>query len=162
VPDYEGIIYASGTEPTYTADGITSRVAAVIVVDLSDPEINGAVADCAFQVDYAAEQGRPRATRCLVVQWSFDVAADFRVDEFSPEGGLSPGPFVGADGIQHDQAIVNTGLPGTVDNLISAAYPLTAGGTAGTLRFDTGSNLVGYTTHTFDVPTELAPIDLRT
>lgn len=159
-PAYEGIVYDGGTEPTFSAHGVTSRIDAIVVVELTDPEVEDTrfVDECASQVEQRPEA--TSATSCVVIQWSFDVAADFRVDENSPDAHLIPGAFVGADRIQHDQGSAAVGVPCTVANVMSAAYPLTAGNSAGTLRFVTGSNFVGNTTHTFEVPGNLPPLEL--
>jgi hypothetical protein len=160
VPDYQGLVFGPGTEPTFTAEGITARITRLFVVDVTDPEIGGLVDDCAWYIGYDVEQGGPPANSCLAVEWSFDVASDFRVDANSPDGSLTPGAFVAADGIQHDAGVITSGLPGTVNNRINYVYPLTAGDTAATLHFDTGSNLVGWTTHTFQVPGAMPPLSL--
>lgn len=166
-PRYEGIVFKDtpGSEPAFAADGVTARVDAAIVVETGDPEPErgaGIVDSCVQEVDTFLELNpavTARPSSCLVIQWSFDVDPGFRVDQDSPEAGLSPGKYLGADGIEVDQAIIETGLPGSQQNIIFAAYPLTAG-LGGTLRFMTGSNLVGYTTHSWQVPASLPKIAL--
>ena len=130
----------------FDADGINSRVDAIVLVD---PTAAGDLSlGCKDEIDFRVEyMGEEPASQCIYVSWSFDVAAEFQ-DE---EGSLSPGSLLTPEGLQIDQATVTSGLPGAQNRTIEAFY---AGGTPGsTLTFDTGSNAVGWTEHTVQVPT---------
>ena len=53
------------------------------------------------------------------------------------------------DGHQISSIWTTSGFPGTVDNGLDVFFP---GGVPGsTLKFESGSNLVGWTTHTYEV-----------
>jgi hypothetical protein len=149
---FPGVVYGAENAPTFKANGITARILSVGHINLDNPATDSdAFSKCSSQIDYE----RAATKTCIFVAWEFDVAADFRVDEYSPEGTLSPDDYIGPDGIAHSQAIIATGYPGTLKNTIYAVYPETAAG--GTVRFQTGSNLVRRTTHSFTVPADLPP-----
>lgn len=155
----EGLVWASAAgddrintdtpQPTFEADGVTSRIESVLWVE------SGGTSDvqraCREEADLEQEFGGGElATECLIAQWTFDVSADFRTDEFSVDGGLSARSLVTPEGKQIDSFVAASGFPGTVDNRLVVTF---AGGVPGsTLRFDTGSNLVGFTTHVYEVP----------
>ena len=60
----------------------------MVYVDLSDPDTVGLVQQCADEIQ---RMGRGDETRCLAVEWSYDVAPDFP-NTYDGGGGLS---FVG-------------------------------------------------------------------
>jgi hypothetical protein len=133
-------------QPTYEADGITSRIESVFWVESG--RTNDLQQEC--REDANSEQelaGGELATECLTVQWAFDVPADFPTEDFSGVGGLV---LVTPEGKQIDSIFGANGSPGTVDNRLVVTFP---GGVPGsTLRFDTGSNLNGWDTHVYEVP----------
>ena len=106
---------------------------------------------CAEAAEYDQYlNGGELATECLNLEFAFDVAADFRTDESSEEGGLRFPSVVTPDGKQIELAIGERGIPGTDDNWLTAEF---AGAVPGsTLRWETGSDLVGWTTHVYEVP----------
>lgn len=167
VPTGQGLLWMSAVDPTRVnttsaqpvgdADGVSSRIDGVVIVPASGNTdfSKGCADEVAFQVKYA---GNTPSSECLVVQWSFDVAADFRVDDNSPKAGLTPGDLVTADGKQIGKAVITSAYPGTVANVITEYY---AGAGAGSIvRWQTGSNLAGWTTFKYVVPTldQIPPI----
>ena len=132
--------------PAYDADGISSQIEAVIWIESGTG--NAIKEACRNEAELLQqEEGGLLATECLGVQWIFDVSPDFGDDE----GSLSAGSLVTPDGKQIDSmgAMIRA-ASGTTENLLINFF---AGGEPGsTLRFDTGSNSVGYTTHVYEVP----------
>jgi hypothetical protein len=155
----EGLVWASAAsddrintdtpQPTFEADGITSQIESVLSVKSGGA--NDVQQACREEADLEQEfTGGELATECLIVQWAFDISADFRTDEFSVDGGLSARVLVNPQGNQINSFFAASGLPGTVNNRLVVTF---AGGVPGsTLRFDTGSNFVGFTTHVYEVP----------
>jgi hypothetical protein len=155
----EGLIWASAAsderintdmpQPMYEADAIMSRIESLLWVQsggANDVE-RACREEAEFEQNFA---GGELATECLIVQWVFDVASGFQVDEFSVEGGLNARALVTPEGKQIDSFFAGSGFPGTVDNRLVVSF---AGGVPGSiLRFDTGSNFVGFTTHVYEVP----------
>lgn len=155
-----GLVWASAVDdsrinstdlPTFSADGIDSSLDIVAVFDASAPTDQGR--DCQEEIDFQGSD----ADSCLYVQVRFDVSDDFRTDGNSAEGSAIIDAVVSADGQQQDGGFISSGFPGTVGNLLSEFFPGAAEGS--TVRFSTGSNLVGYTIHTYEVPADLAVLN---
>jgi hypothetical protein len=128
--------------PTFEADGATARLQLL----LYGP---GNVLDC-DAITASTVPGAVLTDGCLVVQLALDVAADFRVTDNAPEASISLDALITPDGVQVSSIFVESGYPGTVGTVLTIAV---LGGTPGsTLKIQTGSNEVGYTTHTFVVP----------
>jgi hypothetical protein len=88
-------------QPTYEADGISSRIENVLLVDSGSAD--DIQSDCAEEARFRQDfEGGELATQCLIVQWAFDVAEDFSTDEFSQDGDLVPGAIVTPEGRQLD------------------------------------------------------------
>ena len=154
VAPYHGLRFPEGQMPTFAADGVTARINLITYFDTTAPEAE-LVDECRFEIEFE----RAATTQCLYVQWEFDVAADFPVDEYSPDGGLSSDDYIGPDGIAHSSAFAASGYPGTVKNHLGIVYAVTAPG--GSVRFQTGSNLVGWTVHEFPIPDTMPPVTLN-
>jgi hypothetical protein len=134
-----------GAEPTFVKDGVTSRITTVEVVNADDFDT---ALGCASEVQVQ----KVLATSCLHVAWSFDVAPTFPNPSNGDGAGLTPGPFIGADHKEQEAGLIESGLPGTVDNKIDVYFPLTTPSSAGVLHWQTGSNDVGWTTQTYLIP----------
>ena len=158
-PTYTGIVWesavdparvnASGPAPTFEADGVTTTIQLLLWVPAFAPtELGRSCRERAqSQQDF---EGGQLADRCLTVQGSFDVAPDVPTDENSPDASLAAGSLITLEGRQIDSVFASSAFPGTVDNGFVEQFP---GGVPGsTLKFRTGSNLVGHTTHTYEVP----------
>lgn len=141
-PEPVGLIWSPEKAPVYESAYMTARLVAAAVIDTTDPSAPSEFRNsCLFEIEAAHDiQGTPAdLTHCMAVEWSFDVAKDFPTSEYVKEGALSPGALV-QDGTQIDQAITNSGRPGTKNNMIQAVYPLVTGKPGGVLYFQTGSN----------------------
>ncbi len=137
-------------QPTFEANGITSRVESMFWVESGGRD--GLQSECDEAADFEQEfVGGELATECLMVQWAFDVSPDFRTDENSEQSGRLRGPsLLTPEGRQLDEPLGEQGSPGTAENRLRVRF---VGGVSGsTLRFETGSNLVGWTTHVYEVP----------
>jgi hypothetical protein len=140
-------------QPVYEADGVTSRISAVYLA-YPGPE-NDLTYDCADWIEFVAEvDGTRPETQCIYVAWSFDVSAD------APgEVQLIPGRMTTAAGgyiDPSDNADFVTGTPGTVDNTFGLHY--VGGETGADVRWKTGSDEVGFTTHRYTIPTDLLQV----
>ena len=130
------------SQPTFDGgDGITVRIENLLYVDTTLP---GDLADeCADEIRLF---GTASDTRCLYVQWSFDVPADYEGDA----AGLTPGPLLTPAGRQIDRAFVTEGVPGAKNVVMSTYYP---GGEPGsTLRWEIGSNEREWKDLQYEVP----------
>jgi hypothetical protein len=138
-----GAVYTTDAQPSFAADGITVRIIRILVVP---PEFRrSGIHACADELEGTT------ALKCLLIEWSFDVAPTFRTNKYTKRGGsLSAGSFLSSEGTQHRQIWSATGLPGSRNNSLSAMFPLTT--PDGTLHFQTGSNFVGWTHHEYAVP----------
>ena len=111
--------------------------------------------------DFCAEEserhreiyGGDLADQCLVVLWRYQVSDEFLTNQNSPNAGLSMRSIVTADRRQYDSIFGSSALPGTVDNIAEGVFP--HGGEGSTIYWSTGSNLVGWTQHTYIVPKDL-------
>lgn len=141
VVNLERVNQPADTQPTFTADGVTSRIDMFLMMDAdTDGDAGDACRDAIDRTPAGDDE------QCLLVQWSFDVAADFPGEEAL----LSARQLLNPDGRQIDSAVAAVGVPGANGVGLTELY---AGGEAGsTLRFDTGGNEVGFTTHVVDVP----------
>jgi hypothetical protein len=130
------------SQPTFDGgDGITVRIENLLYIDT---EISGDLADeCANEIRLF---GDPSDTRCLYVQWSFDVPEDYDGDT----AGLTPGPLLTPAGRQINQATITDGVPGAKNVVASAYYP---GGEPGsTLRWEIGSNEREWKPLQYEIP----------
>ena len=137
------------------ADGIASLIDLVVVLSAAND------ADCRLKAkNYQDLFGGTLAETCLLVQWRFDVAADFHVDQFSTEGSLAPDDLVTAGGQQIHVGGITSGFPGTQDNGMTEMYAF--GGPGTVVRWRTGSNAIGYSTFIYTVPPleQLLPVFL--
>ena len=152
--DYEGIIWDEGTEPTYESTGMTTRVTAMVYVDLSDPDTVGLVQQCADEIQ---RMGRGDETRCLAVEWSYDVAPDFP-NTYDGGGGLSFVGLITPTGRYVESNYGASAPPGTVDNGLSVVFPIDVDG--GTLQFATGENsdAARWLKHEMEIPNFMLPI----
>jgi hypothetical protein len=144
-----GRVNTDSEQPVFEANGITARIQMILEVDAE--ATNNTSRDCAREISLTTGGGgAARPTQCLYVQWAFDVPIDFPTSEFSDEGALIPDSVVNPDGIQVNAFGATYAFPGTRDNIANGFF---VGGLPGsTLRFDTGSNDVGFTTHVYQVP----------
>jgi hypothetical protein len=140
-------------QPVYEADGVTSRIAAVYLA-YPGPE-NDVTYDCADWIEFVAEvDGTRPETQCVYVVWSFDVSADAPGEvQFIPgKMTTSAGEYIDPNG----NADIYPGTPGTVDNTFGAYY--VGGETGADVRWKTGSDEVGFTTHRYTIPTDLLQV----
>lgn len=142
------LVNAADPQPSFSVDGIESAIEMVLVLKADEHEFCREEA-----VRYQEIRGGDLANQCLVVIWRYDVAETFRTDQNSPQGGLSMRSIVTNEGRQYDSVFGATALPGTVENTTEDVFP--HGGAGTTIYWSTGSNLVGWTQHTYRVPDEL-------
>jgi hypothetical protein len=150
-----GRVNTSELRPTFEADGVTSLIDMVVVVP------SGSTTElqrwCAHAViDEQEFDGGEMAQQCVLLQLRFDVAPEFRVDENSPDATVGSASLVSVDGRQVDSISVDRAFGGSVGNRHVVMLPF--GGEGATIRWISGSNLVGFTTHTYVVPDLLPSI----
>jgi hypothetical protein len=137
-------INQTGPAPEFTSEhGVVTRLDLMIYVEAGTGASDSLAGSCAQVIQYS---GKPDDTHCLYVQWQMDVPADYAAEQ----ANITPGPILTPAGRQIDQGVTQTGLPGAKGVGISVYY---AGGEPGsTLRWDVGSNELGYETVVYDVP----------
>lgn len=130
--------------------GIKTRIEMLIWVDRTE---TGDLADgCNEAIEMNGKRGD---SRCMYVQLSFDVPAKYRAEE----AGIAPGPMLTKKGRQIDRGTIELAVPGAKGVGIAEFYP---GGEPGsTLRWDVGSNELGYKTLKYKIPkkSEFLPLN---
>lgn len=145
----KGWAFKPGDQPTFKADGITTRITGIQVVPADLSVTNGDQCLDAFALQ-DARSSTGNEEECLLVQMSYDVAKDLRTSKYSTDGGLSMRAVITPQGKQINSVMGFSAYPGTKDNWASDVF---AGAGAGaTLKFSTGNNEVGWTDHTYTVP----------
>lgn len=104
-----------------------------------------------------ARAGDVTASECLVVQFRFDVAADFRVAADAPRAELTRIRAVAPDGREVTAEYGRWALPGTTG--ASHTILLPGVGERAVVYWSTGSELVGYTEFSGTVPGMILPVD---
>ena len=142
------LINAFDDQPTAEYEGVTSFIDSALVFSIDDDET------CREQaVGYQQFNGGDLADQCLVVTWRFDVAEELRVDDNVPGGGIGLTRIATVDGQEVFWPSNTIGLPGSVDNTATVTFPF--GGAGSTIGWEIGSDLVGWTGHSYTLPVEL-------
>jgi hypothetical protein len=128
-------------QPVFEGAGVTARLDLIFYTAADgDGSVSQGCRD-------AIDEQQAQADHCLLVQWSFDVAADVA----GGEGWLETSPVLTPDGLQIDAPYAASGLAGAKNRTLVVVYP---GGVPGMdIAFDLTSGDYNDTApQTFTVP----------